>query len=166
MHGLAAGALDQVVDRAEQDNLAAVADAPQMHLLSGNARNAMVAADAVLLASGTATLEALLLKRPMVITYRLSRLSWWIANMVVKVPFAGLPNLLAGKALVPELLQDDATPEKLGAALLDFLEHPARSDALKEEFQHIHARLRNHADERAADAALELMGVPVGKVDA
>ena len=158
-----------VDDRARaafEDSLSAIADSPQMHLLSGNARNAMIAADAVLLASGTATLEALLLKRPMVITYRLSRLSWWIASMVVKVPFAGLPNLLAGKALVPELLQDDATAEKLGAALLDFLEDPARSHALKEEFGHIHARLRNHADERAADAALELMGVPVGKPDA
>ena len=132
-----------------------------MQLLEGDARSAMAAADAVLLASGTATLEALLLKRPMVITYRLGRFSWWLASKVVNVPFAGLPNLLAGKAVVPELLQDDATPEKLGEALLQYLENPEQADALKEEFRRIHTVLRNHADERAADAVLEVMGVPV-----
>lgn len=136
-------------------------DAPEMHLLAGDARTAMAAADAVLLASGTASLEALLLKRPMVITYRLGRLSWWIASKVVNVPFAGLPNLLAGKEVVPELLQDDAKPEKLGAALLGFLEDPKRSDALKKEFRRIHGILRNNADERAADAVLEVMGLPM-----
>ena len=132
-----------------------------MQLLAGKARSAMAAADAVLLASGMATLEALLLKRPMVITYRLGRFSWWLASRVVKVPFAGLPNLLAGKAVVPELLQDDATPEKLGGALLQYLENPEQADVLKEEFRRIHAVLRNHADERAADAVLEVMGVSV-----
>jgi len=137
-------------------------DRPEMQLLEGNARTAMVASDAVLLASGTASLEALLLKRPMVITYRLDRFSWWIASMVVKVPFAGLPNLLAGRAVVPELLQGDATPEKLGAALLQFLEDPKHAQALKEEFRRIHGILRNNADERAADAVLEVMGVPQG----
>ncbi len=152
---------DQVRDRFEAA-LSACPDRPEMQLLEGNARAAMVASDAVLLASGTASLEALLLKRPMVITYRLGRLSWWIANRVVKVPFAGLPNLLAGRAVVPELLQDDAEPEKLGAALLQFLEDPKRADALKEEFRRIHGILRNHADERAADAVLDVMGVPQG----
>ena len=72
--------------------MAESADCPEMLLLEGNARTAMTAADAVLLASGTATLEALLLKRPMVITYRLGRLSWWVASLVVKVPFAGHEN--------------------------------------------------------------------------
>lgn len=152
---------DQARDRFKAA-LRANGDFPEMRLLSGDARSAMAAADAVLLASGTATLEALLLKRPMVITYRLGRLSWWIASKVVKVPFAGLPNLLAGKALVPELLQDDATPEKLGAALLPYLQDPQLVDALRKEFRRIHGILRNHADERAADAVLEVMGVPVG----
>lgn len=137
-------------------------DFPEMQLLSGEARTAMAAADAVLLASGTASLEALLLKRPMVITYRLGRLSWWVASMVVKVPFAGLPNLLAGKAVVPELLQDDAKPEKLGAALLQYLEDPKRADTLRKEFRRIHGILRNNADERAADAVLEVMGITAG----
>jgi lipid-A-disaccharide synthase len=142
--------------------LNALSDSPEMRLLEGDARTAMAAADAVLLASGTASLEAMLLKRPMVITYRLDRLSWWIASLAVKVPFAGLPNLLAGRAVVPELLQNDAEPEKLGAALLEFLENPKLVGSLKEEFRRIHGILRNHADERAADAVLEVMGVPVG----
>ena len=152
---------DQVRDRFKAA-LSACDDCPEMQLLAGNARTAMAASDAVLLASGTASLEALLLKRPMVITYRLGRLSWWIAEMVVKVPFAGLPNLLAGKVVVPELLQDDAKPEKLGAALLQFLEDPEKASVLKEEFRRIHGILRNHADERAADAVLEVMGMPRG----
>jgi lipid-A-disaccharide synthase len=151
---------DEARDRFESA-LSANGEFPEMRLLSGQARSAMAAADVVLLASGTASLEALLLKRPMVITYRLGRLSWWLASMVVKVPFAGLPNLLAGKAVVPELLQNDATPEKLGAALLQYLEDPKRADALKEEFRRIHVILRNDADERAADAVLEVMGLPL-----
>ena len=142
--------------------LSACSDCPEMRLLAGDARTAMTAADAVLLASGTASLEALLLKRPMVITYRLGRLSWWIASTVVKVPFVGLPNLLAGKAVVPELLQDDAVAEKLGAALLEFLDNPKLVGTLKAEFRRIHGILRNRADERAADAVLEVMGVPLG----
>ena len=151
----------QVRDRFETA-LSACRDRPEMQLLEGNARTAMAASDAVLVASGTASLEALLLKRPMVITYRLGRLSWWIANMVVNVPFVSLPNLLVGRAVVPELLQDDGTAEKLGAALLRFLEDPEQTQALKEEFRRIHGILRNHADERAADAVLEVMGVPQG----
>lgn len=142
--------------------MAAQPDCPDMRLLDGDARTAMTAADAVLLASGTATLEAMLLKRPMVITYRLGRLSWWVAKLVVKVPFAGLPNLLAGRPVVPEFLQNEATPENLGGALLRFLEDPGKAAALTEEFKRIHATLRNDADERAADAALGLLGMPLG----
>ena len=152
---------DQVREQFEAA-LPASGDSPDIQLLAGNARTAMAAADAVLLASGTASLEALLLKRPMVITYKLGRFSWWVASMVVNVPFAGLPNLLAGKALVPELLQGDATPEKLGGALLEYLDNPAKAELLKDEFRRIHGVLRNRADERAADAVLEVMGVPVG----
>lgn len=154
----------QVRERFQQA-LDAIGGRCEMQLLCGDARSAMAAADAVLLASGTASLEAMLLERPMVITYRLSRLSWWIADIVVNVPFAGLPNLLAGKALVPELLQDEASAEKLGAALLGFLENPERAEALKREFRRIHGILRNNADERAADAVLEVMGVPAVGVD-
>lgn len=140
----------------------ACGDCPPMTLITGQARAAMAAADVVLLASGTASLEAMLLKKPMVITYRLGRLSWWIASKVVKVPFAGLPNLLAGRPVVPELLQDDAEAHKLGAALLEFLDNPRLTEALKEEFRRIHGILSHHADERAADAILEVVALRVG----
>ena len=152
---------EQVRSRFETE-LAQIGGCHGMQLLSGDARTAMTAADAVLLASGTASLEALLLERPMVITYRLGIFSWWIARAVVKVPFAGLPNLLAGRLIVPELLQNEAEPDKLGAALLEFLDDPKRTNALKQEFRRIHELLMNDADERAADAVLEVMDVPVG----
>ncbi|HWS04069.1 MAG TPA: lipid-A-disaccharide synthase, partial [Gammaproteobacteria bacterium] len=80
-----------------------------VHLIDGQARQAMAASDAVLLASGTATLEALLLKRPMVVAYRLARLTYWLARWLVHLPYFSLPNLLAERALVPEFLQDEVT---------------------------------------------------------
>ncbi|MDX1434466.1 MAG: lipid-A-disaccharide synthase [Gammaproteobacteria bacterium] len=130
---------------------------PPMRLVAGNARAAMTAADVVLLASGTASLEAMLLKRPMVIVYRMMTLTWIIANLVVNSDYVGLPNLLAKRRLVPELLQNDAVPERMGAEVLRFLEDPALVASLEREFGKIHERLRNDADERAADAVLELL---------
>lgn len=132
------------------------ADLP-ITLLDGNARVAMAAADVVLVASGTATLEALLLKRPMVITYRTARLTYHLAKVMASVSYVGLPNLLGGRSLVPELLQDSATPDRLGAALLDWLEQPERRAALQAEFDRIHSILRRDADSRAAEAVLQLL---------
>lgn len=132
------------------------ADLP-VTLVAGNARTAMAAADVVLVASGTATLEALLLKRPMVITYRTARLTYHLAKAMVSVSHVGLPNLLGGRSLVPELLQDDATPERLGAAVLDWLARSPRRAALQAEFERIHGDLRRGADSRAAEAVLELL---------
>ena len=127
-------------------------------LLLGASREAMAASDVVLLASGTATLEALLLKRPMVITYRTMRLTWLLGRAMLHVDHVGLPNLLAGSRLVPELLQDDATPERLGPALLDRLDHPDRQRPVLEEFDRIHRALRNDAFSKAAEAVLEVAG--------
>ncbi len=127
-----------------------------VRLVDGRARDAMAAADVVLAASGTATLEALLLKRPMVITYRTLPLTWFIGRRMLQVDHVGLPNLLAGEALVPELLQDDATPERLGQALLDYLQSPERVEALEKRFAQIHQSLKNDASEKAAEAVLEV----------
>ncbi len=126
-------------------------------LYDGNARELMRAADAVLLASGTATLEAMLLKKPMVVCYRLSPLSFWLMRQLVKVEHVSLPNLLAGRALVPELLQRDATPENLGRALLQALDGVGQAERL-EHYRAIHRDLRKDASRRAAERVLGLIG--------
>ena len=131
-----------------------------VRMLDGESWSAMSAADAVLLASGTATLEALLHRRPMVITYRTLAVTWAIGRRLLHVSHVGLPNLLAGRALVPELLQERATGEHLGAAVLRYLEHPKELPALEEEFSAIHRRLRNNASRSAASAVLGLLSAP------
>ena len=150
-----------LVDRATRaffaQALASHAPTVPCELFIGEARDAMAASDVVLLASGTATLEAMLLKRPMVITYRTMRLTWILGRAMLNVDHVGLPNLLAGARLVPELLQDDATPERLGSALLDRLDHPERQQPVLEEFARMHESLRNDAFARAAEAILELV---------
>lgn len=126
-----------------------------VHLIDGNARQVMAAADAVLLASGTATLEALLLKRPMVVAYRLSAMTYWLARRLVRLPYVALPNLLAGRGLVPEFLQDEVTPEALGGALLRCLADAHAHTELVSAFDAIHEQLRCDADRNAAAAVLE-----------
>ncbi|MEQ9546352.1 MAG: lipid-A-disaccharide synthase [Marinobacter sp.] len=126
-------------------------------IVRGRSREVMAASDVVLLASGTATLEAMLLKKPMVVGYRLSNVSYKLLSRLVKVPHVALPNLLARKPLVPELLQDDATPEALGAAVLERLENESERTRLTEAFTELHLQLRQNADERAADAISELL---------
>ncbi|MCK0107380.1 lipid-A-disaccharide synthase [Marinobacter sp. S0848L] len=126
-------------------------------LVRGRSREVMAASDVVMLASGTATLEAMLLKKPMVVGYRLSNFSFALLSRLVKVPWVALPNLLAKKELVPELLQDDATPEALGAAVLERLEDEAGRARLKEAFTELHIALKQNADERAAAAVSQLI---------
>ena len=151
-----------LVDCATHDQFArALAEhAPEVRcdLLIGASRDSMAASDVVLLASGTATLEALLLKRPMVITYKTMRLTWMLGRAMLHVDHVGLPNLLAGTRIVPELLQDDATPERLGSAVLDWLDEPDRHRRVLGEFDRIHRALRHDAFNRAADAVLEVAG--------
>jgi lipid-A-disaccharide synthase len=125
-------------------------------VVDGEARTTMGASDVVLLASGTASLETMLVKRPMVITYRMAGLTWAIGRRLLYVEHVGLPNLLAGRSLVPELLQDAATPERLGAAVLRWLENPDACAALRARFHAMHETLRHDADQRAADAVLEV----------
>ncbi|MDS1311537.1 lipid-A-disaccharide synthase [Marinobacter xiaoshiensis] len=129
----------------------------QVTIVRGRSREVMAASDVVLLASGTATLEAMLLKKPMVVGYRLSNVSWAVISRLVKVPHVSLPNLLANQPLVPELLQDDATPESLGAAVLERMENQQERDRLVEAFSELHHTLKQDADEKAAQAISELV---------
>ncbi|MDR0217322.1 MAG: lipid-A-disaccharide synthase [Enterobacteriaceae bacterium] len=132
--------------------------APDMpiHLLDGHAREAMIASDATLLASGTAALECMLAKCPMVVAYRMKPFTFWLAKRLVKTPYVSLPNLLAGKELVKELLQDECEPQALSEALLPFLKGNAEVEALKQTFLYLHESIRCDADEQAAQAVLEL----------
>ncbi|MBP1128166.1 MULTISPECIES: lipid-A-disaccharide synthase [Pseudomonas] len=124
-------------------------------LLDGQSHLALAACDAVLIASGTATLEALLYKRPMVVAYRLAPLTFWILKRMVKSPYISLPNLLAQRLLVPELLQDDATPAALAQTLLPLIDG---GEEQTRGFDDIHRTLRRDASNQAADAVLNLIG--------
>ncbi len=126
-------------------------------LLFGHAREAMASADAVLVASGTATLEAALYRKPMVITYRMSPTSWRLISRMRYQPWVGLPNIIAGQFLVPEILQDQATPENLAQALLNVSRDPAIQRRLPERFADMHELLRRNASERAADVVMPWM---------
>ncbi|WP_445362141.1 lipid-A-disaccharide synthase [Microbulbifer sp. ANSA003] len=126
-------------------------------LLEGQSRRAVSAADCVLIASGTATLETMLLKKPMVVTYKLGRLTSMIVSRMLHTPWVSLPNLLAQKELVPEILQNDAIPENLGAAVMQYFEDPLLGDHLEREFFEMHQQLRRNASERAADAVVGLL---------
>lgn len=128
-----------------------------MTLLFGHAHLAMEASDAVIVASGTATLEAALLKRPMVITYRMSPLSWQILRHMNYLPYVGLPNVLAGRMLVPELLQNEATPDNIADTLLKLVYDKPAVAEIKREFSDIHARLRQNTEEKAAQCVLSLL---------
>ncbi len=125
-----------------------------LQLLSGKADLACTAADAVLVASGTATLEVALCKRPMVISYKISPLTYAYVKRKIKVPYVGLPNVLLGRMAVPELLQHDATPEKLAAAMLDWYRAPAEVAALEQAFTDLHLLLKQDTAALAADAVL------------
>ena len=139
----------------------AAAALPRIRLTDGGAREVLAACNAALVASGTATLETLLSKRPMVVAYRLAAATVFVARRLalVKSSYMALPNLLAGRALVPEFFQDDVTPAALGSALLRELDDPARTAALVAEFRSMHRQLRCGAAERAANAILECAGI-------
>lgn len=126
-------------------------------MLFGHAHLAMQAADAVIVASGTATLEAALLKRPMVIAYRMSALSWQILRHMNYLPYVGLPNILAGKLVVPELLQNEATPEKLAETVLMLVNDKEAIRKIESEFTAMHHLLRQNTEEKAARVILDML---------
>jgi lipid-A-disaccharide synthase len=123
-------------------------------ILFGHAREALAAADAVLVASGTATLETALCGRPMVIAYKMSDLTWRLMSRMKYLPWVGLPNVIAGEYIVPELLQDDATPENLAQAVLNWLNDGATAEKLVERLSRIHLSLRRNTAEAATEALM------------
>lgn len=125
-----------------------------IHIIDGQSQTAMAAADVVLLASGTATLEAMLLKKPMVVAYRMSAITYFFAKQLVKIPYIALPNILAGRKIVPEFIQDAAQPTALADTLLTSLNQP--QDQLQTVYRKLHQQLRCNASQRAATEILNL----------
>jgi lipid-A-disaccharide synthase len=140
--------------RAQLESMLASRDLP-LSLLDGNSHLALAACDVVLIASGTATLEALLYKRPMVVAYKVAPLTYRILQRLVKSPYISLPNLLAQRLLVPELIQEAATPDTLAQTLAPLI---VDGHAQTDGFDQIHRALRRNASRQAAEAILELVG--------
>ncbi len=132
-----------------------------IRMLFGHAHDAMKASDAVLVASGTATLEAALLKRPMAIAYKMASFSYCLMRRMGYLPYVGLPNILAGKFVVPEFIQDDATPENMAQALLNFYYDKRTCALIAEEFLEIHLQLKQNTAEKAAMAVINSLPQPV-----
>lgn len=128
-----------------------------IHFFMGKSHDVMAASDVVLVTSGTATLETMLFKRPMAIVYRVGNVTFQIAKRLIKLPFIGLPNLLAKESLVPEFIQDAATPDAIANALLDYIHYPEKAQALEKTFLAIHQELRRQANEQAASAVKRLI---------
>ena len=128
-----------------------------VQLVLKQSRQAMAAADAILIASGTATLEATLLKKPMVVAYKMAPITYAIYSRMVKSAYVSLPNLLADELLVPELLQDNVKPELLGEGILKALDDQQYRCYLEDKFTDIHTQLHQDADEKAADAIVALL---------
>ncbi len=129
----------------------------QVQLLDGQSHTALAACDAALVASGTATLEAALFKRPMVIAYNMHWLSWLIMRRKKMQPWVGLPNILCGEFVVPELLQDKATPQALADAVLAWLDSPEKIRSLQQRFTVLHTELLRDTPQLAAQAIANLL---------
>ena len=143
--------------RAELQRLTLAAGLTEiLKIVDGQSHAVLAACDVTLIASGTATLEAALFKRPMVIAYRMNRLSWWLKGRLKLQPWIGLPNILCGEFVVPEFLQDAATPTALAAAVIDWLQaadsSPAKISEVQEKFTALHVQLQRDTAQLATDA--------------
>lgn len=128
-----------------------------VQLVDGQSHTVLAACDGALVGSGTATLEAALFKKPMVIAYAMPTLSWWMMRNKGYLPYVGLPNILAGEFLVPELIQDKATPSALAGALIEQIRDRALSTRLTERFTYIHEQLRRDFSRTAADVIMQYL---------
>lgn len=137
-----------------------------VRLVDGRSHEVMLASDALIMASGTAALEGLLAQRPMVVAYKVSGLTYFIAKTIglVKVDRYSLPNILSGESLVPELMQHDCRPAPIATEMLALLQSPARLDAMLPRFREIHRSLRNDSSRAAATAVVELLYGPTAEV--
>ena len=126
-------------------------------IVDGQSQRALEACDVTLIASGTATLEAALYKRPMVIAYNMNWLSWQLMRYRNLQPWVGLPNILCREFVVPELLQDAATPQALAAAVLDWMDSPEKTLALQQRFAALHQELRRDTTRLATDAIEKIL---------
>ena len=132
-------------------------DAP-IELLAGRSHDALAACDVALVASGTATLEAALFKRPMVVVYAMHAISWQMGKRMHYQPWISLPNILLRDFAVPELLQRDASPQKIAAAAFKWLDDPAACEALRVRFEAIHRELRRDSARLATEAIEAVLG--------
>jgi lipid-A-disaccharide synthase len=137
--------------------VAAHAPGVPIELLDGRSHEALAACDVTMVASGTATLEAALFKRPMVITYRMAWLNWQRMRRMSYQPWFGLPNILSREFVVPELIQDQATPQELARETLSWLDNSARAEALTRRFTDLHLALRQDTARKAADAIAQVI---------
>ena len=147
---------ERIVQAAQAAGLGGV-----VQIVSGQSHAVLAACDTTLIASGTATLEAALFKRPMVIGYHMHPLSWWLMRRKQLQPWVGLPNILCGDFVVPELIQDAATPQALCAATLQWLDarqhYPEKITALEQRFTALHESLRRNTPQLAADAIQKIL---------
>ena len=145
--------------RAEFEQIKAeIAPKLKLQLLDGHAREAMIASNAAILASGTVALECMLAKCPMVVGYKMKAFTFWLAKKLIKTPYVSLPNILAGKEIVPELLQHDCTPENIANHIVPLLK--SDNSELKATFLALHKQIRCNADEQAAQAVLDVLKDP------
>ncbi len=138
--------------------------APALQVIDGGARTLMIASDVILLASGTATLEAMLAKRPMVVAYKVAPLTYWLVKTLglLKIESYALPNVLARERVVPELMQHECTPPALADAVLQWLDAPGAAAALLPRFRELHLQLRRDASAQAAAAVADVLALPHG----
>ena len=129
-------------------------------LYKGRSHDVLEAADVVLLASGTITLESMLYKKPMVVAYKLNRLTYYLVKALIKVRYVSLPNLLANDRIVPECLQDECTPERLAGEILRWLDDPAACESLQQRFRQLHQDLQRDGAEAACEQILQLVPAP------